>query len=142
MAVTGRTYAQEFAANGAVVTYNGTDYIRVGERVITLTNFISRLIALGGIHSGEVVQAAADGDAAVIARSFDATPAEHPLRAELGDGLGGVSAYLGGIGTAPDSTAIGYVHARNVFPVRVFVTTDQTEPSGIVAGNFWLRPAV
>lgn len=43
--------------------------------------------------------------------------------------------------TAFDSSATGYISARNVFPTRLWITTDATDPAGSVDGDYRIRPA-
>lgn len=134
MAVTGQTYAERSVAEGNATTMTGASLIRVGEQTMTIANFTTQLLANSSIFSGHDIQAVDDASAGLIVRSFDNSPAAAPFLVEQADGTVLFQAH-----NAYNSAASGYSSARNVFPNRLWVTTDQTEPAWS-NGDFWLRP--
>lgn len=110
-----------------------TGKIKVGNGV---TAWNSLPYSAGGGASATIT---AINDAAVgfTVISFDNSPAADVFRVTINDGT-----ILVAANTSFNSSATGYISAVNVFPSRLWVTTNTTEPASWVNGDFWLGPAV
>ena len=110
-----------------------TGKIKVGNGV---TAWNSLPYSAGGTASASIT-ALNDVSVGFTVKSFDTSPGIDVFRVSLADDTILVSAS-----NQFNTNAIGYISAVNVFPNRLWVTTNTTQPASWVNGDFWLGPAV
>lgn len=135
MAVEGQTIDERVVAEGAV-TVTTDDYMITNMGPVIVDTFMQTMIDSYELVTGNTVDGASDEVVTFIVRTFDNAPAFAAFQVLLQDGT-----ILAEVKQTFNSVATGYVSARNVFPNRVWVTADQTEPAWSNS-DWWIRPRV